>query len=81
MTLDLTKYKALSFDCYGTLIDWEAGIGAVLSPWARERGVDFTDEELLSAYAEKVVFLSHAGHSTGRPKRRSTISGSRELND
>ena len=21
--LDLTKYKALSFDCYGTLIDWE----------------------------------------------------------
>ena len=23
--LDLTTYKALSFDCYGTLIDWEAG--------------------------------------------------------
>ena len=28
--LDLTTYKALSFDCYGTLIDWEAGIAAVL---------------------------------------------------
>jgi hypothetical protein len=26
---DLTRYKALSFDCHGTLIDWEAGIAAV----------------------------------------------------
>ncbi len=24
--MDLTKYAALSFDCYGTLIDWETGI-------------------------------------------------------
>ena len=35
--LDLTSYKALSFDCYGTLIDWEAGLGATLVPWAREQ--------------------------------------------
>ena len=51
--LDLTTYKALSFDCYGTLIDWEAGIAAVLSSWAREEGLDLTDEELLLAYADK----------------------------
>jgi 2-haloacid dehalogenase len=50
--LDLTKFKALSFDCYGTLINWEAGIAAVLSPWAKEQGLDLTDEELLLAYAE-----------------------------
>ena len=42
--LDLTTFKALSFDCYGTLIDWEAGIAAVLAPWAREQGLDLTDE-------------------------------------
>ncbi|KAK0731852.1 Haloacid dehalogenase-like hydrolase-domain-containing protein [Lasiosphaeris hirsuta] len=29
---DLTTFKALSFDCYGTLIDWEAGLQADLSP-------------------------------------------------
>ncbi|HEY9375564.1 MAG TPA: haloacid dehalogenase type II [Jiangellaceae bacterium] len=52
MTLDLTKYKALSFDCYGTLIDWEAGIAAVLVPWAREHGFDLADEQLLLAYAD-----------------------------
>jgi putative hydrolase of the HAD superfamily len=49
--LDLTQYKALSFDCYGTLIDWEAGIAAVLRPWAREQGLDLDDEELLLAYS------------------------------
>jgi len=50
--LDLTTLKALSFDCYGTLIDWERGIAAVLSPWARGEGLDVTDEQLLLAYAD-----------------------------
>jgi 2-haloacid dehalogenase len=27
----LTDFKALTFDCYGTLIDWESGIVAGLS--------------------------------------------------
>ena len=52
MTLDLTTYQALSFDCYGTLIDWEAGIAAVLAPWAREQGLEVTEESLLHAYGE-----------------------------
>ncbi len=50
--LDLTTFKALSFDCYGTLIDWEAGIVAVLAPWAQAQHFDLTDEELLLAYAD-----------------------------
>ena len=49
--LDLTSYSALSFDCYGTLIDWESGLGSVLVPWAREQGLDLTDEGLLLAYS------------------------------
>jgi len=50
--LDLTEYQALSFDCYGTLIDWETGISAVLAPWAREQGLDLGDDELLAVYAD-----------------------------
>jgi 2-haloacid dehalogenase len=50
--MDLTRFKALSFDCYGTLIDWEAGIAAVLAPWAREQGLDAGDEALLLAYGD-----------------------------
>ena len=49
--LDLTRFRALSFDCYGTLIDWETGLLDVLGPWAREHGLDTSDEELLLAYA------------------------------
>jgi 2-haloacid dehalogenase len=51
--LDLTKFRALSFDCYGTLIDWETGLLAVLSPWAREQGLDVPGEQLLLAYADE----------------------------
>src|SRR5439155_6291803 len=50
--MELTDFEALSFDCYGTLIDWEAGLLAVLGPWARTRGLDLTGEELLTAYAQ-----------------------------
>ncbi|MDT7784358.1 MAG: 2-haloacid dehalogenase [Pseudonocardiales bacterium] len=49
--MDLTKFQALSFDCYGTLIDWESGLAAVLSPWARSEGLSLSDEELLLAYS------------------------------
>ena len=52
MTLDLTAFDAVSFDCYGTLIDWEAGIAAVIGPWARRHDPSVTDEEVLVAYAE-----------------------------
>ncbi|KAG8159690.1 hypothetical protein KVR01_010327 [Diaporthe batatas] len=31
-TKDLTKFKALSFDCYGTLIEWEPGLTQALKP-------------------------------------------------
>ena len=53
--MNLADYDALSFDCYGTLIDWEAGMSSVLAPWAREVGLDLIDEELLLVYAENEV--------------------------
>jgi 2-haloacid dehalogenase len=47
----LSDFEALSFDCYGTLIDWEAGIAAVLRQWADAHALALTDEELLTAYS------------------------------
>jgi 2-haloacid dehalogenase len=49
--MNFTDYDVLSFDCYGTLIDWEAGITAVLGPWARRHQPDLTDEDVLVAYS------------------------------
>ncbi len=49
--MEITDFEAISFDCYGTLIDWEAGLAAVLGPWARSRGLALDGEALLTAYA------------------------------
>ena len=67
--LDLTEYKAVSFDCYGTLIDWETGIAAVLGPWARRQGLELSDEDLLIAYADSEVAVERE-YSVGALPRR-----------
>jgi 2-haloalkanoic acid dehalogenase type II len=54
-------YGALSFDCYGTLIDWETGILQSLQPWCAWRGIELAPEELLALFArhENVVESEH----------------------
>ena len=47
-----TNYKILSFDCYGTLIDWEAGILSALTPVLNSFKVEFKPDQLLELYAE-----------------------------
>jgi 2-haloacid dehalogenase len=47
---DFTRYRALSFDCYGTLIDWETGIRQALQPWAATRRVEAETDELLDRF-------------------------------
>jgi 2-haloacid dehalogenase len=46
----LGDFSALTFDCYGTLIDWETGILAALRPWTAGQRVEVDDEELLAAF-------------------------------
>jgi 2-haloacid dehalogenase len=45
-------FRVLTFDCYGTLIDWETGILAVLRPWAIEAGIWASDAEILRVFGE-----------------------------
>ncbi len=49
--MGLTDFTTLSFDCYGTLIDWEAGISGALEKWAHAHSIDSTTESLLNAFA------------------------------
>jgi 2-haloalkanoic acid dehalogenase type II len=48
----LSDYSVLSFDCYGTLIDWETGIARALGPWLEQAGVRASREEILAAFAD-----------------------------
>ena len=48
----LTDYRALTFDCYGTLIDWEVGIWDALQPLILNNpGSDLPREIALEAFA------------------------------
>ena len=51
-TMKLTDFKALSFDCYGTLIDWETGMSEALKPLqARAGKTGLTRDQVLEAHA------------------------------
>ncbi|MCH9671271.1 MAG: haloacid dehalogenase type II [Gammaproteobacteria bacterium] len=52
MTRPLTDYRALTFDCYGTMIDWESGIWDALQPLLMaNRRDDITRKDALAAFA------------------------------
>ena len=54
-------FDIITFDCYGTLIDWEAGIADAFLRAAAEDGVRLDRHQILSAYAaiEPVVEHEH----------------------
>jgi 2-haloacid dehalogenase len=50
--MDFSRFTAISFDCYGTLIDWEAGILPVLRTLLRNHNGSLHDAEILELYGE-----------------------------
>jgi 2-haloacid dehalogenase len=50
--INFDQYKVLTFDCYGTLIDWESGILAALKPLLSSHGHNLDDEQLLQLFIE-----------------------------
>jgi 2-haloacid dehalogenase len=50
--VELTEFKVLTFDCYGTLIDWESGIFNALAPLARMAKASETRGQLLQIFAK-----------------------------
>jgi 2-haloacid dehalogenase len=49
---DFNQYKALTFDCYGTLIDWENGILGVLKPLLIAHNTNLDDDQIIELFAE-----------------------------
>ena len=50
--LDFTRYEILTFDCYGTLIDWETGIFSALHRILSAHGKKIDDATLLKLYGD-----------------------------
>ncbi len=49
--MKLSDFKVLTFDCYGTLIDWESGMVQALAPLTDRLGGALTRNEILEAHA------------------------------
>ncbi len=56
---DFDGFEALSFDCYGTLIDWEYGIVEALGAWAADAGLSLGPDQLLAAHATHETHVQH----------------------
>jgi 2-haloacid dehalogenase len=49
---DLARVTTLTFDCYGTLIDWETGAIEALRPLLAKHGVTLSDDEIVHAFQD-----------------------------
>jgi 2-haloacid dehalogenase len=50
--LDFSRFKAITFDCYGTLIDWETGLLSALGPILTSHGQHLPNAAILELYGE-----------------------------
>jgi 2-haloacid dehalogenase len=50
--MNFSKFTTISFDCYGTLIDWEAGILPTMRRLLANHGKDLADDRILELYGE-----------------------------
>jgi len=62
--IDFKDFDVMSFDCYGTLINWESGIVTALEPLLEKHGLTAAAERLLELYAgiEAALEQSYMGY-------------------
>jgi 2-haloacid dehalogenase len=75
VTLDLDRFEVLTFDCYGTLIDWETGILGGIRPVLAAHGVDLSDEEILEGFARHEAALEAGPYQTYRAVLAGSLGG------
>jgi 2-haloacid dehalogenase len=73
--LDLSRFEVLTFDCYGTLIDWETGILGALRPLVQARGKTLSDQELLELYGELEAEVERGPYRKYRAVLREVVRG------
>ena len=50
--LDFSRFEWVSFDCYGTLVDWETGISGAVGEVLESHGVRMSRGEILGLFAD-----------------------------
>ncbi len=74
-TLRFEAFEVLSFDCYGTLIDWEAGILAGIHAVLDPRGLAVDNEDLLARYARHEAAIEAGPYARYREVLARSLAG------
>jgi len=67
-------FEILTFDCYGTLIDWETGILNALKPVLSGHEITTTDNQVLELYAEVEARLEKQDYQPYRTVLRQVVT-------
>lgn len=73
--LDFRRFECLSFDCYGTLIDWENGMLPVIQGVLRAHDIDVEDRDALNKFAELEAEAESGGYLPYRSILRQVMQG------
>jgi 2-haloacid dehalogenase len=73
--LDFSRFRFLTFDCYGTLVDWESGIFSALRPIFASHGKSLDDARLLELYGELEAQEEAGPFRSYREVLRSVVRG------
>jgi 2-haloacid dehalogenase len=73
--LDFERFTYLTFDCYGTLVDWETGILSALEAVLARHGVEAERGRLLDLYARLEAEAELPPYRAYREVLRSVASG------
>ena len=72
--LDFNRFEVITFDCYGTLVDWESGILAALRPILSAHGRVIDDAMLLKLYGDFEQFSEQGSYRSYREVLRSVVN-------
>jgi 2-haloacid dehalogenase len=72
--IDLASFRMFSFDCYGTLIDWEAGLLEALAPICARHGLAWSEDALLSTFGATEHAVEAALIGAGFPCYREVLA-------
>jgi len=73
--LDFNRFQALTFDCYGTMINWETGIFSALRPILAVHDKTVSDFALLELYSELELKAEQGEYRTYREVLQSVVTG------
>lgn len=73
--LNFARFQLITFDCYGTLIDWEAGIFSALRSILAAHGTTISDFTLLELYSELEAQAEQGEFRTYREVLQNVVRG------